>query len=262
MAGEVTVRPATAAEPIACRALAAYLTGLEAKEIADRLDDQATLTAALQAVGAARRPAVRQLLLGAGLGPECRETTVAVLRAVEGAHAHQTRITPVWTTPGDLAQYGHLTTSVRHYVAGARESLVCATYNFQRSSALWTALAEATARPEVAVRIYLDTAAADDDPAPWKPTTGEVARTMRGAAVFRTRRLADGPVRTHAKFVAVDHQVLVVTSANFSQSAELRNVELGLVVEDPILTQQVEGQMRGLEKALYERVRPPAHPWP
>ena len=140
-------------EPGASGKLAAYLTGLEAKEIADRLEDDATLTGALQAVAVARRVAVRELLGRAGLGVACREVTVAVLRAVEGAHEHQTRITPVWTTPGDLAQYGHLTTSVRHYVDGARESVVCATFNFQRSSALWQALARAAARPEVAVRI-------------------------------------------------------------------------------------------------------------
>ena len=41
-------------EPGACRELAAYLTGLEAKEIADRLEDDATLTGALQAVAASR----------------------------------------------------------------------------------------------------------------------------------------------------------------------------------------------------------------
>ncbi len=46
-----------------------------------------------------------------------------------------------------------------------------------------------------------------------------------------------------------------MTSANFSQSAEQRNVELGLVVEDPILTQRVERDLQGLEKPLYELVR-------
>lgn len=245
-------------EPGACRELAAYLTGLEAKEIADRLEDDATLTGALQAVAVGRRGAVRELLGRAGLGVGCREVTVAVLRAVEGAHGHQMRITPVWTTPGDLAQYGHLTTAVRHYVDGARESVVCATFNFQRSSALWQALASAAARPELAVRIYLDTAAADDEPATWKPTTVEVARAMRGAAVWRTRRVDDGLVRSHAKFIAVDHQFLVVTSANFSQSAEQRNVELGLVVADSILTQRVEREIGDLEKPLYERVQPAA----
>ncbi len=194
--------------PGGCRALAAYLTGLEAKEIADRLEDDATLTGALAAVAMGRRVAVRDLLGRAGLGIACRDVTVAVLRAVEGAHEHQTRITPVWTTPGDLAQYGHLTTAVRHYVDGARESVVCATFNFQRSSALWGALARAAARPEVTVRIYLDTATADEEPAGWKPTTLEVARAMRGATVWRTRRVDEGLVRSHAKFVAVDHQFL------------------------------------------------------
>ena len=78
---------------------------------------------------------------------------------------------------------------------------------------------------------------------------------MRGAAVWRSCQLEDGLVRSHAKFVAVDHQVLLVTSANFWPSAEQRNVELGLVVEDPILTQRVERELGELKKAVYELVR-------
>ena len=58
----------------------------------------------------------------------------------------------------------------------------------------------------------------------------------------------------HAKFIAVDHQFLVVMSANFSKSAEHRNVELGLVIKDPLITQSVERQMAALEAGVYERV--------
>ena len=49
-----------------------------------------------------------------------------------------------------------------HFVDGARESVICSTFNFQRSSALWIALRAAAPRSEVSVRIYMDTAAADE----------------------------------------------------------------------------------------------------
>lgn len=238
-----------------CRELAAYLTGTEARELATRLAAGQTLSTALGVVGPARRPRVRSLLVAAGMGQDQRDLTVSVLRAVEGAHGQRTSISTVWTTPGGLAQASQLTGMLHRYVDAARESVICSTYNFQRSSALWRTLQEVSSRTEVAVRIYVDTAAADHNPAPWKPTTSEVAATMAGARVFRTQPYAGGLVTNHAKFIAIDHQVLIVTSANFSQSAEQKNVELGLVLVDPILTQQVERVVTSLDDIVYERVR-------
>lgn len=237
----------------ACRELAAYLTGTEAKELADRLADGETLARALDVVAHPRRPTARRLLDEARFGAG-DPVAVAVLRAVEGAHAHATSITPVWTAPANLVQRGHLTTAIERYVTGARSSVVCATFNFQRSSALWEALVSVARRPEVSVRVYVDTEAADAHPRAWSPTTGQVAQALAGATVLRTREYCGRPVRTHAKFVAVDSHYLIVTSANFSKSAEQHNVELGLLIDNGLLTQQVERQMRDLEPVLYEVV--------
>ncbi|MDR2381858.1 MAG: phospholipase D-like domain-containing protein [Bifidobacteriaceae bacterium] len=73
--------------------------------------------------------------------------------------------------------------------------------------------------------------------------------------VLRTKPGPDGTrARNHAKFIAIDHQFLLVTSANFSMIAEHRNVELGIRVDDPIVTRAIEKQMRALEDDLYEQV--------
>lgn len=240
---------------IAIRDLAAYLTGSEAEELADRVGAGETLSQALIVISSVRRNKVRQMLTEAGLGPKDQELTVAVLRAVEGAHQHATAITPVWTTPGTRTQHGELTGSVRRLVAGARESIICSTYNFQKSSILWTALREAADHVGVRVRVYVDTDVADQEPQPWKPTTGEIASELSPAIVFRTKKDSRGVrPRNHAKFIAIDHRFLFVTSANFSKSAEQMNIELGLRIDDPILTQGIEKQMRMLETDLYEPV--------
>lgn len=242
----------------AVRLLAADLTGSEASELADRLSEGETLSQLFTAVATARRTRTRELFVtafGATLDQTTRTLAVTVLRAVEGAHAHATTITPVWTAPGDLVRAGQLTASVHHLVSAARESVVCSTFNFQRSSALWTTLREVAARPEVSVRIYVDTDAADTRPASWQPTTDQIAAELAPAVVWRTRPDDDGHrPRNHAKLVAIDHQFLLVTSANFSASAEQHNIELGLRIDDPILTRSVEHQMRSLETRLYERV--------
>ena len=72
--------------------------------------------------------------------------------------------------------------------------------------------------------------------------------------MLRSRPWHGRRTRTHAKFFVVDGRVLVVTSANFSVSAEQHNVELGLRVEDRITASAVVRQMRDLEGELYEVV--------
>lgn len=260
-------------------ALSGELTGTEAAALAAALEEGETLTQALGGVPAERRALLRALLGRAGLGAQRREATIAVLSAIQGAHAHGSRVTPVWTLPegvGGVGAMGGLTTAVPRLVRAASQSVTVSTFNIQRSSALWEVLREVSGRAGVSVRIYMDADAADRIPRSqgardWDshgrashgrgshnrgPTSAQVAAEMPGAVVLRTRRGQDGTaVRNHAKFVAVDGRILIVTSANMSASAEERNVELGLRLEDPVLTRAVEERMRALELLLYERVR-------
>ncbi len=43
---------------------------------------------------------------------------------------------------------------------------------------------------------------------------------LRIAAVLRTEQFDGHPTRKHSKFISVDHRFVLVTSANFSWSAE------------------------------------------
>jgi phospholipase D/transphosphatidylase len=265
--------PSHAAEPL--RALGAFLTGTEAEGIATRLAAGATLSQALVVVPAARRMRARDLLEAAGLGSRTREHSVAVLVAVAGAASRMRDAEPVWTAPAGLLGLGALTGDVFGMVGSAMTSVVCATYNLQPTSALWKALvALVRERPGVAVRLYLDSQAADGPfhrpegqrGRRWEQDryrrgrsrldTGEIARRLRGAVVMRTRAPEDDgrAVTSHAKFLSVDHRFLLVGSANFSYSAEERNVELGLRLDDPALAASVEKQMRDLEANVYEQV--------
>ncbi len=207
-----------------------------------------------------------------GLGPQAREHSVAVLSAVAGAASKLRDVTPVWTAPAGTVGGGPLTGDVFALVGGANVSVVCATFNLQPTSALWSALLRLRReKPGVAVRLYLDSQAADGafrasvgaDPNRGKRRsgrdrgldTGEVARQLRGTVV-RTRAPEDGkrPVTSHAKFLSIDHRFLLVGSANFSYSAEERNVELGLHLDDAALAGSVEKQMHDLEASVYEQV--------
>lgn len=269
--------PADDPEPLSpLRALGAFLTGNEADGVAARLAGGATLSQALVVVPAPRRPRARELLGAAGLGPQAREHSVAVLRAVAGAASRLKDVTPVWTAPAGAVGGGALTADVFALVGSANTSVVCATYNLQPTSALWAALVDLRARrPGVSVRLYLDTQAADGpfhqsegqrgrqrEQPPHRGgrshiNTGEITQRLRGAVVMRTRAPEDGElaVTSHAKFLSIDHRFLLVGSANFSYSAEERNVELGLRLDDSALAHSVEKQLRDLEDVVYEQVR-------
>ena len=233
------------------RKLGALLTGNEAREIADHLADDDTLTASLRVVSPGRRAEVRSLLSGID-----RTAMITVLRAIEGARSAPTTVDPLWTMPGHLAQHGRLTQSVTYLVDNARYSVVCSTFNFQRSSGLWKALRLAAQRPEISMKVYVDTDAADAAPLPWSPTTDEVAAHLRPALVLRTKRFDGRQVRNHSKFLSIDHRFLLVTSANFSWSAENANLEFGVLIDNPNLAEAIERELREAEDFIFERVRP------
>ncbi|WP_046497736.1 DISARM system phospholipase D-like protein DrmC [Streptomyces odonnellii] len=241
------------------RQLGRLLTGTEAKDIADRLADGDTLTTALKVVAVGQRAEVRRLLVAVARDVGATYQQVLVLRAIEGARAHPTTLSPLWTMPGHLAQTGPLTTSVTRLVDSARHAITCSTFNFQRSSALWASLRTAAQRDGVAVRVYMDTRAADGGGQHWSPSTTEVAAHLAPAEVWRTKEFDDGCVRNHAKFLAIDHHLLLVTSANFSWSAENNNVEFGVLIDNPNLTEAVERELREAEGALYERISYPVN---
>ena len=235
------------------RRLGALLTATEARGIADRLADGDTLSVALRVVSPTHRAEVRTLLETVAVA-ESAAGVACTLYAIEGARSTVTHLEPLWTMPGHLAQGGPLTSSAPHLVGNARTSVTCSTYNFQKSSAMWDALARAAARPEMALRVYVDTHAADREPNGWTPTTTELAAHLYPAVVLRTKSFDGGYVRNHAKFVAVDHRFLFVTSANFSWSAEQGNLEFGVLIDNANLTEAVERELRDAENALYERV--------
>ncbi|MFV2115342.1 DISARM system phospholipase D-like protein DrmC [Micromonospora sp. LOL_025] len=239
----------TSIDASAARRLGELLTGTEARQVAGRLADGDTLTVALKAIPAGRRAEVRSLM-----GEDPKISLIAVLRAIEGARTAPNSAVALWTMPGHVARGGPLTSSVSHFVEDARQSVTCSTFNFQRSSALWATLRRAALRPELAVRVYVDTAAADHGPSRSTPTTTEVAKHLHPGLVLRTREFNGVRVRNHAKFIAIDHRFLLVSSANFSWSAENGNVEFGILIDNRNLTEAVEREMLGAEDLLYERV--------
>jgi phosphatidylserine/phosphatidylglycerophosphate/cardiolipin synthase-like enzyme len=236
-----------AAEPHA--ALGAHLTAFEAERLATALQAGDTTSQALKEVHAARRSETKRLLAEADLGQHRLEVSVAVLQAIAGARAVRTTITPVWTMPGAEATIGRLTGEAQRLIEDARMSVVCSSFNFTPNSRMWTALHAASTRPGVSVTIYLDAHAG---------SATAVAAHLPKATVYRTLTLpgAHQPLVSHAKFIVIDRTLTLLTSANFSYSAENTNIELGLLVHDTALAASTESLMRDKHGVLYQRVVP------
>jgi phosphatidylserine/phosphatidylglycerophosphate/cardiolipin synthase-like enzyme len=111
---------------------------------------------------------------------------------------------------------------------------------------MWTALKQASEQPGVVVTVYIDGDKAD---------AAEVKAQLPRATIYESAVLPNGKqIVSHAKFIIIDHEVLLLTSANFSFSAENRNVEFGLLVYDSALAQSVEATMISKHGSLYELV--------
>ncbi|MFI5490560.1 DISARM system phospholipase D-like protein DrmC [Micromonospora echinaurantiaca] len=227
--------------------LGAFLTAYEAQRLATVLQAGGSTGQALKEVHAARRSEVKRLLTAAGIGAEQRDDSVAVLRAIAGARAVRTAISPVWTMPGVEATTGRLTSEAQRIIDDARMSIVCSSFNFTPHSGMWTALKNAAARPGLNVTVYLDAHAGSPE---------AVAAHLPKATVLRTLTLPGGhqPLVSHAKFIVVDRAITLLTSANFSYSAENTNIELGLLVHDTNLATSIETLMRTKHGILYEQV--------
>lgn len=234
----------------AFRQLGVLLTGTEAGLVAEALEDGESLTSAVGVIDVAKRSEIFGIVGAAGLRFD-GELIAAVLRGIEGALSTPRAVDTLWTSPGHVFGTGALTTSLVSMVEGARQSVVCSTFNFQKTSGMWTALHDAAMRPGVSVRAYIDAEASAGGRG---PSADDVAEWLAPGVVLQTKPFGGKPVRNHAKFVSIDHRFLVVTSANFSWSAEYGNVELGVVIDDGQLAERVEGELRVAEPHLYERL--------
>lgn len=224
--------------------LGEFLTASEAEALAVQFASGQHTVKALTVVNAARRGAAKELLAKAGLSHADGQAASEVLRAIAGAKSLNRDLTPVWTMPGNEAKVGHLTGEFHRLVKAARQSVVCATYNFEQTSQMWQVLKEASEQPGVVVTVYVDGDKAD---------AAKVKAQLPSATVYKSAELPNGKrVVSHAKFIVIDHEVLLLTSANFSFSAENRNVEFGLLVRDSALAESVETTMTSKHGSLYE----------
>ncbi len=142
---------------------------------------------------------------------------------------------------------------VRELFAGAEDSVLVAGYAVYQGQQVFRALADRmAARPNLHVRMFLDVQRGSGD------TSAPTELVWRFAERFRGEQwLADRPLPEvffdprsiepesakraclHAKCVVVDGEAVFVSSANFTEAAQERNIEIGLLVRSRRIAEQI-----------------------
>ena len=172
----------------------------------------------------------------------------------------------VWTSPDEEGPHVRDTSIVvRQLLSEARQSLWISTYSIFNGQEVFQPVEEAWAqRPELDVVLILNVPPGED------AAVEKYARTlwkyhwpwMRKPVVYYDPR---GPEKTtaapacqHSKCILVDGVTAFITSANFTESAQERNIELGVLFrENPMVAQSIRAKFEGLIRNGFLKPLPP-----
>lgn len=182
----------------------------------------------------------------------------ALLRAVaeERIGRPVPRLDLVWTGPEPLVSTARDTAVVvRELFAKARQSVIVGGYAFDAGADIFRPLFEAMRDRGVVASVFLhieDQPGVSPDAVAHAAVADFFARNWpfgppRPTVYYDPRTLAPhSRVSLHAKCVAVDDRWALVTSANFTDRGQTRNIEAGVLVEDRAFATALAAQWRGL----------------
>lgn len=175
--------------------------------------------------------------------------------------ADQDRIQMVWTGPDQEGPAVRDTGVVARELLGqAQRSLLITTFSISRDATTFEPVKAAMERNldlEVTLALNIDMSQAKPSlfgaraiaafgkefwggKWPW-PQRPKVYFDPRGVIENRTQR-----ARQHSKCIVADTERVFITSSNYTESGQLRNIELGVVIQDRSLASRVEAQFSNL----------------
>lgn len=219
------------------------------------------MTQHLHGSDAAAIAAELQQLSASGVGPDALAHMLRLL-ASKGAVSQESgdRIELVWSGP-EVESAGTRDTGVvvRELFAEARHSVLVAGFAVSQGRHVFKVLAERLdGDAGLVVRMFLNVARPFHDARSEAEILREFADDFRrqewpGHRVpqvfYDPRALAQvsGPKASlHAKCIVVDDEQALVTSANFTEAAQERNIEAGVLVRDPMFARALRAQFESL----------------
>jgi hypothetical protein len=189
--------------------------------------------------------------------------TETILRARARLPQQADLVDLVWTGPETLGVTNRDTgVVVRDLFGSAEAEVLVAGFAVYQGRAVFKRLVERMAeRPDLRVRLFLDVQRQPAD------TSSDTEVVRRFAHRFRTQewpgeslpelyydprsldREAVKRSSLHAKCIVVDRRVALVTSANFTEAAQTRNIEVGALIRSARFAEQVAGHFETLADA-------------
>lgn len=164
----------------------------------------------------------------------------------------------VWTGPETTVAHSRDTAVVvSELFASAKRSVLVSTFVLHQPEMVFKALADRMCEiPELRAQLFVHVARKDNDRRHESEILREFADKLRKAwpgpsrpfLYYDPRSLATGDDRAtwHAKVVVIDEETSFVTSANFTQWAQERNVEAGVLIRDASFARQLRQQFDSL----------------
>ena len=189
----------------------------------------------------------------AGLSPSlARAMSIAVLR--ERARRTGPELQLVWTGPEAVSSSARDTaTVVRELFTRAERSVLVAGYAFDHGAEILEPLHAAmeSRGVDVSMFLHIPRCPAGGDPADhlrrWEQHfLLENWRFSRRPALYYDPRSirSDSLVSLHAKCIVVDERLSLITSANFTERGQDRNIEAGVQIDDPTFGRRLVEQWR------------------
>lgn len=218
--------------------LAKVLSPTQATSVAAALEIDGRLDYAVATLPGSSHPAVPLLAAAAKLLGDAA-VLASTLRgfAATGAKAPNPP-RPVWSGPSFDCDSDHTTAAVAHLIDEAKEDVFASTFSATTGSPFIEALWRAIARG-VSVTILIDGGEK------MSVTVAKLKQKLEGARFLIY--VPEGSFGLqHSKVVIVDSAAALVTSANLSEAAAYRNLEVGVLVRDPEFASKLRQRFRTL----------------
>lgn len=205
---------------------------------------------------ASRVAAELQQLADQGFSPAQIATTIGMMVQARNQRTFTEDLIDLVITGPEAPGATNRDTSVvvRELFAHAQQSVLVAGYAVYQGQQVFQALADRMEElPHLKVRMFLDVQRGPGDTSATREITRRFAdrfRTKQWPAqrrlpevFFDPRALATDSRKKaclHAKCVVVDRKDLFVSSANFTEAAQERNLEVGLLIHSPFLAERLQ----------------------
>lgn len=146
---------------------------------------------------------------------------------------------------------------LRRLFEGAQQSVILAGYSFDHAEKVLEPLASNMEKRELEVLFFVNIKQAETKVAPQAYLVEQLGGFIEKnwpfgpplpRLYFDKRALEPGPpyASLHAKCVVVDDARAFISSANFTQRGQERNIEAGVLIHDPRFARHLGAQWRGL----------------